>query len=330
MTRFTQDLSGILKKERIDVLCPLGIKEVLSVLREEEELRPLAAIPFGSFETIARANNKVRAIRAAMSASIPVPETVVVSDIDETRKSGIALPVVIKTAVGAGSNGVWYIDREEDWAEAEVVIQRLRTTSNKGTDLSFDPRHLLVQEFIPGEVHDVCVLVDHGHVRALLTQKRLKTSSLKGGGGIMNVTTHIPVLKDYATRLMGEIGYHGVAQLEFKHDTRDEEYKLLEINAKFWGTLGLSIAAGINFPFLAALMALNQPFKDQFDYKEGLIYRWRFPNEVLRWARERNAGVKLRSLIASPRGEIVTDWRWNDPLPSVQRILLTVWKLRSL
>jgi hypothetical protein len=32
----------------------------------------------------------------------------------------------------------------------------------------------LVQEYVPGEIHDVCLLLNRGKVRAALTQKRLK------------------------------------------------------------------------------------------------------------------------------------------------------------
>jgi len=207
-------------------------------------------------------------------------------------------------------------------------VEQIRTQwPVDGREIFFDPRNLIVQEFIPGNVHDVCLLADHGRVRALLTQKRVKTSSMKGGSGIMNITTDIRVLKEQATRLVEMLKYHGPAQIEFKHDPRDGTYKLLEVNAKFWGTLALSMEAGINFPYLAVLLALDKPFKDQFNYRVGLIHRWRFPHEVLAWFKERGEGARFSSLVRSPRGKVRTDWRWSDPLPTAQQVLVTGYKM---
>jgi len=325
--RFAADIASVLKRKKIDVLLPVGIKEVMAVLRFEDMLRPLTAIPFGSFETVARANNKETAVRTAEAVSVPVPHTAIVEKVSELPSLGVKLPLVVKTCVGAASQGVWYVTQPSDWEKIKVEIEKLRTFHPEESTLFFNPHRLLIQEYVPGDVHDVCVLADHGRVRAMVTQKRLKTASLKGGGGLMNVTTNVPQLEKYARRLIEELEYHGVAQLEFKHDPRDGQYKLLEINAKFWGTLALSIAAGVNFPYLAALMALGRPFKDSFDYQVGLIYRWRFPGEVLSWAREWSQGAKFSSLWSSPPGEVMTDWRWSDPLPSVHQVLTTIWKL---
>ena len=35
---------------------------------------------------------------------------------------------------------------------------------------------------------------------------------------------------------------------EFKYDTANGDYKLMELNAKLWGSLDLTIAAGIDVP----------------------------------------------------------------------------------
>jgi len=328
VARFVEDIAAILKRQNIDVLCPIGLREVMAVLKFEEKLRPLAAIPFGSFESVARANDKAAVIEVAKAVSVPVPKTIEICEMGKLPPEGFGPPAVVKTCVGAASQGVWYVTQASDWGKIKIAIERMRRTCREDSKLFLDPNRLLIQEFIPGSVHDVCVLAEHGNIRALVTQKRLKTSSLKGGAGLMNVTTDVPQLRDYAARLIKELNYHGVAQLEFKHDSRDGQYKLLEINAKFWGTLALSIAAGVNFPHLAALMALGHlPPEDHYDYEVGLIYRWRFPGEVLSWARERRQGAKFTSLFSSPPGKCMTDWRWNDPLPSLHQLLSTVWKL---
>ncbi len=325
--RYAEDIAMILRKERIDVFCPIGIKEVLSTLRFEDELRPLAPIPFGSLDVVSRANDKALAMRAAKAADVPFPETLEIDDIDQLISTSIELPLVVKTRVGAASQGVWFVRTPAQWEDILARIASKRAASKDETKLFFDADQFIVQEHIPGRVHDVCLLADHGRVRALLTQKRLKTASLEGGAGHMNITTDEPVLADYARRLVSELNYHGPAQLEFIQDERDGSFNLLEINAKFWGTLALSIAAGIDFPHLATQLALGTPFDDCLTYEVGLTYRWRFPGEVVSWARQRRQGVTLRSIFAPTPGPVRTDWQWNDPLPSLNQIMNTAWRL---
>ena len=58
------------------------------------------------------------------------------------------------------------------------------------------------------------------------------------------------------------LAWHGVAMVECKR-TPEGDFVLMEINAKFWGSHDLALAAGVNFPGdLVALLegrALSEP-----------------------------------------------------------------------
>jgi predicted ATP-grasp superfamily ATP-dependent carboligase len=41
-----------------------------------------------------------------------------------------------------------------------------------------------------------------------------------------------------------------MVEVEFKHDRRDDEYKLLDINIRPWGWHTLCIACGLDFPYI--------------------------------------------------------------------------------
>ena len=49
---------------------------------------------------------------------------------------------------------------------------------------------------------------------------------------------------------------------------------LIEINGRFWGSLQLSIEAGIDFPFLLYKLALGNKLECELSYKEGVKSRW--------------------------------------------------------
>lgn len=77
-------------------------------------------------------------------------------------------------------------------------------------------------------------------------------------------------------KLLAAVDWQGVAMVEFKRDVRDGKAKLMEINGRFWGSLQLAIASGIDFPVLYLKWLLqgeqNESLKD--NYKIGLQMKW--------------------------------------------------------
>ncbi|NLE94216.1 MAG: hypothetical protein GX600_00845 [Dehalococcoidia bacterium] len=78
----------------------------------------------------------------------------------------------------------------------------------------------------------------------------------------------------YSRRLLSEIEWTGPAQLAWMK-TPDGEFKLMEINGRFWRTLQLSIFCGVNFPCLAAAMYEGGKIEPDLElqYPEGLKLR---------------------------------------------------------
>ncbi len=176
--------------------------------------------------------------------------------------------------------------------------------------LAFTFSKPIVQEYIPGKIHDVCTLFNEGEPRAALTQIREKTIPPTGGPGVVNRTTDIPRLKNHALELLKEIDWHGVAQVEFIHDLRDDKFKLLEINSKFWGTLDLSIKAGINFPYLLFKMATEGDVENNFDYEKNIRFRWPFPDETMYL---KQAGMRLKDI------KEFCNWGEKNTFTNIQR-----------
>ncbi len=61
---------------------------------------------------------------------------------------------------------------------------------------------------------------------------------------------NIPEMKSIAEKFLGLIGFYGIGEVEFMHDARDGQYKLIEMNPRVWGWHYLAVAAGVNLPYL--------------------------------------------------------------------------------
>jgi len=77
-----------------------------------------------------------------------------------------------------------------------------------------------------------------------------------------------------AHALLGSLRWHGVAMVEFKLDPRDGRPKLMEINGRFWNSLPLAVAAGVDFPFLLYRLATEGDVPECFEYRSGVRCRW--------------------------------------------------------
>ena len=64
---------------------------------------------------------------------------------------------------------------------------------------------------------------------------------------------------DQGLRLLREVGFHGISQVEFKRDPRDGVYKLMEINPRLWQWHGLAAACGVDLPRIAYRDLLGVP-----------------------------------------------------------------------
>ena len=63
-------------------------------------------------------------------------------------------------------------------------------------------------------------------------------------------TVDVPILEDLSERFLRACKYYGLVEVEYKLDSRDGKYKLLDVNARTWGYHSLGARAGVDFSYL--------------------------------------------------------------------------------
>jgi predicted ATP-grasp superfamily ATP-dependent carboligase len=228
------------------------------------------------FQIFQKAHDKYRTIEFCKQLGIKTPQLFSEYSDNDIGAIGkyVRYPVVIKAKSGTGVlTGVRYANNREELLRYYDEITAFRADTGAS---NYDSP--LIQEFIPGFINDACTLTDHGKVVAVLTQRRHIMYPIYGGVGAVNVTTHDDGLKELATRILEALMWHGPAQVEFKYDTRDRQYKLIEINPKLWGTLDLSIKVGVCFPNMIRDILLGN--KIYFNEKYPANIRYWFISEA--------------------------------------------------
>ena len=162
-------------------------------------------------------------------------------------------PVMVKPRTGSGSRGVMTVD-----SAAELAA------------LDRSPG-LIVQEFLPGEEYSVDVLADAaGHVIASVPRLRARVDSGVSVGGR---TVHDPEVEWFGRAVAQATGVTFVANVQCKRD-RDGRPALLEVNPRMPGTLGLTIASGVDMPRLALAALLGRPLPANMDFRELAVVRF--------------------------------------------------------
>ncbi|OHB76311.1 MAG: hypothetical protein A2Z34_05840 [Planctomycetes bacterium RBG_16_59_8] len=272
---FLKSLQQAIRRHGCDVLLPMEESTLLFVLRHRSEFESFCRIPFASAEVVERAGNKREMLDLASRIGIPVPRSVVVRKAGDlpAAAQAIGFPAVLKPTIGSGAYGLRYVaDLEGLRASYEDVRRRCS--------------EFLLQERLPqhGQAIGVSLLLDeNGRLLARFTHRRLREYPITGGASTLRESIRFPLLEERALALLRALHWGGVAMVEFKQDVRDGEYKLMEVNPRFWGSLALAIRSGVNFPFLLANRALGKEQSPVVDYRVGVRSRW-LPGDLLHHA----------------------------------------------
>ncbi len=266
---FVQALAQITRRRNIDVVLPMTEVTTLLVTAHQQKLS--GRIPFPDSTTVANASDKAFVINLARELGIPVPRTLVATSAADgiARAPELGFPIVMKpsrsrvrTDEGWVSTGVAYA---MDAAALRAALERLPPAVYP----------VLLQERIEGPGVGVFAAVDRGRTVALFAHRRLREKPPSGGVSVLCESAAVdPVAAEHATKLLNHIGWRGVAMVEFKQDKRDGSLRLMEINGRFWGSLQLSILAGVDFPNIAAAIALEQELPAPPAYRVGVRSRW--------------------------------------------------------
>jgi carbamoyl-phosphate synthase large subunit len=162
-------------------------------------------------------------------------------------------PAIVKPRSGSGSRGIHLVGSA---AELDAMER------SDG---------LIVQDFLPGEEYSVDVLADtNGHVIASVPRIRARVDSGVSVGGR---TVHDPEVEYFGRAVARATGVTFVANVQCKRD-RDGCPALLEVNPRMPGTLGLTIAAGVDMPRLALDALFGQRLPAHLDFRELAVVRF--------------------------------------------------------
>jgi D-aspartate ligase len=231
------------------VLYPTRDETVAAFSRYREELTQMFRVPTPQWDSVQWAWDKRNSYKLAEDLGIPVPVTRYPQDVDELEElAHLDPPFAIKPAIKehfiyATKAKAW---RADSHAELRTLFQKASALVPRG--------EVMVQELIPGggtQQFAYCAFFRKGQPVGKMVARRRRQHPLQFGRASTYVeTVDIPILEEYSERLLREIDYYGLIEVEYKLDPRNSQYKLLDINARTWGYHSLGARAGSDFSYM--------------------------------------------------------------------------------
>jgi len=271
--KFSEGLIALARQEGLKgwMLLPNDDELVKLLAINKDALSEWFIVPVPSWSIVRKYYYKNEAYELARRISVPVPTIYSGRTIEDILALRPAFPLVLKPS----SKERYYPLARKKAIRVDTAAELRREYQDMSAIIK--PEEIIVQEFLPGggkNLYSYAAFYDGHKIAAGMAANRIRQHPPEfGHATTFAMSVNIPELKALSERLFREIGFYGIAEVEFMWDERQHTYKFIEINGRIWGWHTLALAAGINFPYIL------------FEHLMGLEIELQTPRVGVKWVR---------------------------------------------
>ena len=238
---FVDAIVAFARSNSIDLIVPVTDWTIGPLLEQRQRLLEFCRAAIPSKCAYELASDKHRTIQIAESLGIDVPRTYLIESTAELSEQ-IKLPAVVKDRYSVR----WH-DEKAVLGSVAYAFTRPELES-KARARSQSAGDVLIQEFISGVGIGFSCFIVAGNVYLPFQWRRIREVDPRGSASSARKSVSLEqAVLALSRRLVMEIGFEGIVMVEYKK-TSDGRLVLMEINGRPWGSLGLPIACGIDYP----------------------------------------------------------------------------------
>ena len=230
------------------ILFPTRDELVASFSSHRTALSEIFRVPTPDWKAIQFIWDKRKTYSLAKELGIPIPETWVPQTAADLGQVSVRFPVALKPSI---KEHFFYATKAKAWRANDC--KELIDLYQEATSLTA-AGEILVQDLIPGDgsrQFAYCAFFKEGNAIGSMVACRKRQHPHDFGRASTYVeTVDLPELERLSERFLRKIDYYGLVELEYKLDPRDDQFKLLDVNARTWGYHTLGVSAGVDFPYL--------------------------------------------------------------------------------
>jgi predicted ATP-grasp superfamily ATP-dependent carboligase len=305
---YVEAIEGATERYGYEVILPAGDAEMLTLSVARDRLS--AVVPLPAHPSLMTAVDKLELTRAAARAGLAVPRTWEARDGASSAGEG---RLIVKPRLHSEPGGP-VLRRPaalvRDAASAGAAIARIEQTGGAA----------VLQEKLNGHLIAWIGLMDvDGSLVTAVQQEARRTHPPDAGVTARGVTVPVsPALTGDAVRLLSALSWTGLAQLQFIVPA-DGSARLVDLNARCYGSMALALGAGVNFPALWAAVATGRPVARP-EPTVGARYQWLEGDLRSAWL-ERRGGLRrdLGDVLRWSLNAHHSVWSAADPLPALMQ-----------
>ncbi len=214
-----------------------------------------------SFELV---RDKKKLSKFCLDNDIPTPREYSIEELLKLKQ--LPCKLIIKPSIGSGSVGIKFIDSYEELLKY------------KNLDFS----KYIIQERLENskDVKGGFFLFKEGKLISYYGHERIRTYPPEGGVTVFSKCDSNEEIKNIGAKLLEKLNWNGIAMIEFLYDSKSNQYKIIEVNPRAWGSILLSEFCGAKMLKNYINLSLEKEIEFTLINKNTYI-RWIFPWDIL-------------------------------------------------
>ncbi len=299
--KYKQEILSTLRNKKYLTIIPSDYLSFQLCAEIKKEIQKYTHIRIANAELLMNAGNKQWVHKVAQSLNIPVPYSSFLESAEDIELLSRETVEVLKSAEESGDNFLKY---PKTISEAKSLAS-----------VYFNERSgkvLIAQERVVGDGYGFFAYYRDGVCKSYFIHHRIREYPPSGGYSVAAEGYYDDEIEMLGKKILDHLKWDGVAMVEFKKDIRHDKYLLLEINAKFWGSLDLAVANGVDFPLIWAKDAEGQYLPKSVRYGTKK-YQWILNGELFHiFAKPSSMGRVFTDMFSSHK-----DISWRDIKPNM-------------
>lgn len=304
-TAFADAIQELVERHGYDIAFGVGDAEAVALSRHREQIG--CALGYPPHDIVETAFDKILMTELARSVGLRVPQRL------DPLDPKLTFPVVVKershgpdTAEATSMRVFAAIadDRDE-------LVRAVASIEKRGGEV-------IVEEFVDGLLEAVFLYAYQGHVWACGRSIADRVFPRGVGASTRSVTVPLdPALMAQIEDLIAKLEWTGVAQLQFLRPLGGDP-TFIDFNGRFYGSLSLSVAAGVNLPLIWVNAIEGELPSEWMVAPPGIRYHWLEGDLRSAWSeppdrRWREMAVSLAWSVRRTH----SIWRIDDPRPAL-------------
>jgi predicted ATP-grasp superfamily ATP-dependent carboligase len=239
--QFLEAVLHFVRANAVDLVIPVTDWTIGPLSVHRQLFDGLCRLALPSPEALERASDKYQTVEMAKALGIAVPQTRLFESQGLFAFENLEFPVVVKDRFSVRWSGEKAVFGTVSYAYSRKELENKVSARQSGSDV-------LLQEFVAGAGIGFSCFIASGEMFLPFQWERIREVDPRGSAS--SARKSIPLddeVVDRSGRLLAEIGFEGVAMVEYKK-LADGRMILMEINGRPWGSMALPVACGIDYP----------------------------------------------------------------------------------